>query len=169
VIVVSNKYLLRVAPLLIVLCVGVPATAALKTVPDVTLKTAAGDPVRLSELRGKVVLVDFWASWCVPCRTSFPALDAIYREYHDRGVAVLAVNLDERRRDADAFLSEFPHTMPVLFDPNGTSAEAFAVQGMPSSFVIDRSGNIRFTHVGYTADVAARYRSEIAQLLGERQ
>jgi len=169
VIVVSHKSLLRVAPLLIVLCVGVPATAALKTVPDVTLKTAAGDPVRLSELRGRVVLVDFWASWCVPCRTSFPALDAIYREYHDRGVAVLAVNLDERRRDADAFLSEFPHTMPVLFDPKGTSAEAFAVQGMPSSFVIDRSGNIRFTHVGYTADVAARYRSEIAQLLGERQ
>jgi peroxiredoxin len=143
------------------------AAAASRTAPDVTLKTASGETVRLADYKGKVVLVDFWASWCVPCKTSFPALDALYREYHARGVEVLAVNLDERRRDAETFLAEFPHTMSVVFDPNGTSAEAFAVQGMPSSFLIDKDGVIRFTHIGYTAGVAASYRREITQLLSE--
>jgi peroxiredoxin len=140
-----------------------------KQAPDVTLRAADGETVRLAELRGKVVLLDFWASWCPPCQTSFPAVDALYREYRARGVEVLAVNLDERRRDADAFLARHPHTMPLFFDPKGTSAEAFAVQGMPSSFVIDGDGIIRFSHMGYTGDIDASYRRELAQLLSEHQ
>jgi thiol-disulfide isomerase/thioredoxin len=124
--------------------------------------------VRLDAFRGKVVLIDFWASWCAPCQTSFPALDALFREYESRGVQVLAVNLDERRRDADAFLRERPHTMPVLFDPRGEAPKAFGVKGMPSSFVIDRAGTIRFTHSGYSANVGQQYRQEIDLLLSER-
>src|SRR5690242_11826559 len=77
--------------------------------PDVALQTAEGAPIRLSEYHGKVLLVDFWASWCVPCKTSFPALDALYRELQPRGLEVLAVNLDEQRKHADAFLAAHPH------------------------------------------------------------
>ena len=139
-----------------------------KPAPDVALRSADGTAVQLADYKGKVLLVDFWASWCVPCKTSFPALDAIYREYQPRGLEVLAVNLDEERRKADAFLSAHPHRMTVLFDPRGTAPVAFGVKGMPTSFVIDKSGTIRFTHMGYSGDVDVRYRQEITQLLSER-
>jgi cytochrome c biogenesis protein CcmG/thiol:disulfide interchange protein DsbE len=158
---------LSTALILVALTAAWTHAAPQKTVPDVTLQTADGIAVPLSSYKGKIVLVDFWASWCVSCKTAFPALNAIYREYEAKGVAVLAVNLDERRKDADAFLGAHPHQMPVLFDPKGASPVAFGVKGMPTSFVIDRTGTIRFTHMGYTGDVDASYRQEIAQLLAE--
>jgi thiol-disulfide isomerase/thioredoxin len=140
---------------------------AVRTAPDVSLQTAQGTEVRLSSFKGKVVLVDFWASWCVPCQTSFPALDVLYRELEPRGLAVLAVNVDERRKDADRFLAAHPHVMPVFFDPKGAAPTAFKVDGMPTSFLIDRAGVIRFTHTGYSSDVGQRYRQEIGLLLSE--
>jgi thiol-disulfide isomerase/thioredoxin len=143
--------------------------AAATPAPNVTLQRADGAIVQLAAYKGKVVLIDFWASWCPPCKTSFPALDALYQEYQGRGVEVLAVNLDERRRDADIFLAEHPHQLTVLFDPKGASPVAFRVKGMPSSFVIDKAGDIRFTHMGYSGDVHEAYRREIAELLTERQ
>ena len=146
---------------------GRPTEATAASVPDVTLHAADGVAVRLSTFSGKVLLVDFWASWCVPCKTSFPALDAIYREYGPKGLEVVAVNLDEQRKSADAFLAAHPHRMTVLFDPKGIAPEAFGVKGMPSSYLIDRSGAIRFTHMGYSGNVDVSYRKEIAQLLGE--
>jgi peroxiredoxin len=94
-------------------------------------------------------------------------LDALFHEYQPRGVQVWAVNVDERRPDADRFLRAHPHTMTVLFDPMGAAPLAFGVRGMPSSFLIDRTGAIRFTHMGYTADVAAQYRRELNLLLSE--
>ena len=138
-----------------------------KPMPNVAVQTADGATVHLADYRGKVILIDFWASWCAPCKTSFPALDGIYREYRDKGLEVLAVNLDERRQDADAFLSARPHRLTVLYDAKGVSPQAFGVQGMPSSYLIDRVGNIRFTHMGYSGNVVASYRQEIAQLLAE--
>jgi thiol-disulfide isomerase/thioredoxin len=145
------------------------ATAAGSSMPDVTLHDAGGAPIRLSAFSGKVLLVDFWASWCVPCKTSFPALDALYREYQSKGFDVVAINLDEQRKSADAFLAAHPHRMTVLFDPKGIGPEAFGVKGMPTSYLIDRSGTIRFTHMGYSGDVAASYRKEISQLLEEQR
>ena len=97
--------------------------------------------VRMADAKGKVTLVDFWASWCPPCKESFPALDLIQRDYRARGVEVIAVNVDERQKDADAFLAAHPHQMLVVFDPQGESPKAFQVRGMPSSFVIDRQGD----------------------------
>ena len=146
------------------------ATLAVDTqaAPDVAVQDAHGATVRLSAYKGHVLLIDFWASWCPSCQASFPALDALSREYEPRGVVVLAVNVDERRRDADAFLNAHQHTMMVLFDPKGDAPLAFGVRGMPTSFVIDRAGTIRFAHTGYSGNVADRYRAEISRLLSER-
>jgi thiol-disulfide isomerase/thioredoxin len=156
------------ALVLVILVPGSLAAALPPLAPNVALQNADGATIQLADYRGKVVLVDFWASWCVPCKTSFPALDSLYREYQPRGLEVLAVNLDERRHDADAFLGDHPHRLTVVFDPKGASPVAFGVKGMPSSFLIDRAGNIRFTHMGYSGDVDRSYRHEIAQLLAER-
>lgn len=162
----------RLSAILVALAVVAAAqglAAAVRTsAPDIVLQGPGGTAVHLSDYKGKVLLVDFWASWCVPCKTSFPALDAIYREYQPKGLEVLAVNLDEQRRNADAFLAQHPHRMAVLFDPKGVAPEAFGVKGMPTSFLIDKAGTIRFTHTGYSGNVDVSYRREIAQLLGEQ-
>ena len=147
---------------------GPSITASIaKPMPNVAVQTASGATVHLADYKGKVILIDFWASWCAPCKTSFPALDVLYRDYQEKGLEVLAVNLDERRHDADVFLEAHPHRLTVLFDAKGVSPQAFGVQGMPSSFLIDRAGNIRFTHMGYSGNVDASYRQEIAQLVSE--
>ncbi len=151
------------------LVVGPGLAAAPRAAPNVTLERPGGALVELSAYKGKVVLIDFWASWCPPCKASFPALDALQREYRGRDVAVLAVNLDERRKDADAFLSEHANQLTVLFDPKGASPLAFGVKGMPSSFLLDRSGAIRFTHMGYSGEVSQAYRRELTELLAEAQ
>ncbi len=137
--------------------------------PDLRLPASDGTVVSLAASRGKVVLVDFWASWCGPCKASFPALDALYQDLRDRGFEVIAVNVDEHRSDAAAFLADMPHSMPVVFDPKGTAPRAFGVAGMPTSFLIDRSGRVRFVHTGYTAKTIDAYRKEIEQLLAESQ
>jgi thiol-disulfide isomerase/thioredoxin len=142
---------------------GTPGAPA----PEVALTDDRGAVVRLADLQGHVVLIDFWASWCPPCKTAFPKLDALYRDLHPRGLDVLAINVDERRGDATAFLQGQPHMMPVLFDPSGQTPQAFAVRGMPSSVVVDRAGVIRFTHIGYTEKTVDLYRNEIERLLGE--
>lgn len=160
----------RLAILCLVLSAAGAAVLAADAVPApiIALPDAQGTVLNSASLRGQVVLVDFWASWCVPCKASFPALDALHREFRDRGVSVVAINLDEERKAADAFLAARPHQMPVLFDPKGVSATAFVVKGMPSSVVIDRRGNIRYRHQGFTDKTLAQYRIEITQLLGEK-
>ena len=168
----TQMHMRRIVPIAFILgamAFVMPSIAASisKPTPNVVVRTVDGADVRLADYRGKVVLIDFWASWCPPCKTSFPALDAIYREYQEKGLEVLAVNLDEKRHDADAFLDAHPHRLTVLFDAKGVSPAAFGVKGMPSSFLIDRGGNIRFTHMGYSGNVDGRYRQEIAQLLSE--
>lgn len=162
-------------PLLIALC-AVPLLAAPparlgpgQPLPDLRLPTADGQMLSLASLKGKVVLIDFWASWCGPCRQSFPALSELYEELHASGLEVVAINLDEKREDANRFLAERPHAMPVVFDPGGTSAEALKVEAMPSSFLVGRDGRIRFVHVGYTEKTLQAYREEIAQLLAGTQ
>jgi cytochrome c biogenesis protein CcmG/thiol:disulfide interchange protein DsbE len=138
-----------------------------RPVSNIELQTGDGAKVRLTDFVGHVVLVDFWASWCVPCRKSFPAIDTLYRRYHSRGLDVLAVNMDERRRDADAFLSTHSHVMPIFFDARGDALKGFALAGVPSSLIIDRRGHIRFTHAGYSDKIVEEYRPEIEALLRE--
>jgi len=149
--------------------IGAAAPLDARFAPPVSLHLRDGSAVPLTSYQGQVVLVDFWASWCVPCKTSFPALDALYKQYRDRGLVVLAVNVDERRADAEAFLAARPHTMPIALDPKGDAAKAFDVRGMPTSFLIDRAGRIRFVHSGYSTKTLDGYRDEIARLLTEQE
>src|SRR6185436_6980086 len=113
-----------------------PLSAATERVaPAIRFVSDNGDETALSASRGHVVLVDIWASWCAPCRTAFPVLDQLYRDYHERGLDVFAVNVDEHKKDAHRFLQGRSYMMPVFFDPQGRTPTAFNVQAMPTSFL----------------------------------
>src|ERR1039458_5882299 len=98
----------------------------------------------LSAYRGKVVYVDFWASWCGPCKQSFPWLDSLVREYSSQNFVVIGVNVDKDRDRAEQFLNETPAEFSIVYDPKGELATAYKVAGMPSGILIDRSGHVRF-------------------------
>jgi peroxiredoxin len=150
------------------LAARVAAAPAPSPAPRLELPARDGRTVRLADLLGRVVVVDFWASWCGPCQRSFPDLDALYREHHERGLEVLAVTVDETRAEADAFLAARPHRMTVLFDPSAKAAAAFGVEGMPTTFVVDRRGMVRARHEGYSPQVARALRADVERLLAER-
>jgi thiol-disulfide isomerase/thioredoxin len=128
----------------------------------------ADAPVDLQEFRGRVVYLDFWASWCGPCRQSFPWMQRLKSTYEDQGLAVIAVNLDTSRADADKFLTQFRPTFEVRFDPTGTLAELYKVRGMPSSVLIDRHGVVRFSHVGFRPVDGPAYEAQVRELLAEK-
>lgn len=122
----------------------------------------------LAAYKGKVVYLDFWASWCTPCRRSFPWLDALDRKHRADGFVVIAVNVDTDRALAAGFLEEVPVGFKVAYDPKGELAAQWRLLGMPSSFLIDRSGKVRSSHQGFRKGDEALREAEIAKLLAER-
>tara|TARA_R110002126_G_scaffold75469_28_gene188448 strand:+ start:296 stop:805 length:510 start_codon:yes stop_codon:yes gene_type:complete len=132
------------------------------------LSELEGSPVsNMQQLSGQVVLVDFWASWCAPCRKSFPWLNTMHQQYADAGLQILAVNEDSERADATRFLQQVPAAFAVLYDVNGALAEQYQLPGMPSSFLIDKKGQIRYRHIGFKHADIADYEEKIRQLLAE--
>lgn len=120
--------------------------------------------IDLDQYRGKVVVVDFWASWCAPCRRSFPWLNQIQSKYRDR-VVVIGVNVDRNQADAAQFLRDVPATFPMIYDPDGKLAAHYEVPGMPSSFIFDSQGKLVARHIGFrSADSEAR-EQELRELL----
>ena len=113
-----------------------------------------------------IVLVDFWASWCGPCRLSFPWMEQMHRRYHAQGLEIIAVNLDEDRKLADRFLSRYTSSFLVGFDSAGTTPLAYGVKGMPSSVIIDHDGLIVAHHVGFSKHKRKEYEELIRSLLG---
>jgi cytochrome c biogenesis protein CcmG/thiol:disulfide interchange protein DsbE len=115
----------------------------------VLASTVIADDLPSPGLQGKVVYLDFWASWCGPCRQSFPWMNELQRELGSQGLVVVAVNVDHERADANRFLASYPADFRVLFDPDGRLAERYKVAGMPTSFIIGRDGKIVATHAGF--------------------
>lgn len=121
----------------------------------------------LSQFKGKVVYVDFWASWCAPCVQSFPFMNGLHRDFSPKGLQVLAINMDEIAADAQNFLTEHPAQFTVLTDANQQCAKGFQVKAMPSSYLIDRNGVIRHEHLGFHKGETAEIQALIKQLLAE--
>jgi thiol-disulfide isomerase/thioredoxin len=119
----------------------------------------------LEQYRGKVVLLDFWASWCGPCREAFPWLNAMHRKYQSLGLEIIGVNLDEERSLADQFLTKTPADFAIQYDPEGDLAKRYKLQGMPASYLIDRDGKLLVKHIGFFQSEAAQRELEIKQAL----
>lgn len=143
-----RRLLPLLATLLLVLASHAHAAAAPGAAPAFRLPGRDAEVVSDS-LRGRVVLVDFWASWCVPCRKSFPWLAAMQEKYGPQGLTVVGVNLDKTRPAADAFLAQVPAPFTLAFDPAGKTAAAWGVKGMPSTFLVGRDGTVLRAHVGF--------------------
>ncbi|MAA64188.1 MAG: redoxin [Alteromonadaceae bacterium] len=135
--------------------------------PDFTLKSNQGENLRLEDYRGQVVMLNFWASWCGPCRQEMPLIDDIYSKYKDLGFTVLAVNVDEDSTDANRFLEAVPVSYPVLYDNDSKVSERYNVEAMPTTVMIDRDGNARFLHHGYLPGYEDDYVTQIKQLVRE--
>jgi peroxiredoxin len=148
-----------------------PAAAATPTpnaaAPDFTLRGADGRNVRLDELRGQVVLVNFWATWCGPCREEMPRLNTLYEKYRKSGFVLLGVNIDDDPRTALATATKLNVSFPVLLDTDKKVSKLYDLSTMPSTVVIDRDGKMRFVHRGYRAGTEADYEQQIRGLLKE--
>ena len=144
---------------------AMPAVGA--AAPDFASKSDSGRNVRLSELRGQVVVINFWASWCSPCRQELPLLNKIYAQYRPAGFMLLAVNLDDNRKDAEAMLKRLSLRLPTLFDGDKSVAKLYGVDTMPATLVIDRDGRVRFVHRGYYSGYEQKYEQQVRELLKE--
>ena len=121
----------------------------------------------LAPYRGKVVYLDFWASWCGPCRQSFPWLDGLVSEYGSKNLVVIGVNVDKDRDRATRFLSETPADFPIVYDPKGELAASYKVTGMPGGVLIDGTGHVRFQHAGFSEKQKGLYEEQLQKLLAE--
>lgn len=133
--------------------------------PDFASKSDSGRNVRLSELRGQVVLINFWASWCNPCRQELPLLNKIYARYRAAGFMLLAVNVDDNQKDAEAMLKRLDLRFPTLFDGNKNVAKLYGVDTMPVTLLIDRDGRVRYVHRGYYGGYEQKYEQQVRELL----
>lgn len=131
------------------------------------LQSARAGTLDLAAYEGKVVYLDFWASWCTPCRRSFPWLDGLFREYSGRDLVVIGVNVDQDHDLAERFLNGTPASFPIIYDPRGEIASRFKVMGMPSAVLLDRTGRVRFQHVGFSEKQESEYEAHVQSLLAE--
>jgi len=155
-----------VVPVLVLLAYGfktdpreIPSPLLGRPAAAFSLTTFAGSPLSLEDLRGKVVMLNFWASWCVPaCYDEAPALERAWQAYRDKGVTVVGVDIQDKEEAARQFLSRFEHSFPNAPDSRGRVAVDYGVYGVPETFFIDRKGRVRFKHVGaLTDDIARRH------------
>ncbi len=136
--------------------------------PAFSLSGANGATIALQGLRGQVVYVDFWASWCGPCRRSFPWMNELHRRYGGRGLTIVAINVDKNPADAARFLEHNPAQFAIAYDQPGSTPLAYAVEGMPSSYLVDARGKIVDVEQGFHDDRKALVEQRIQSLLAAR-
>jgi thiol-disulfide isomerase/thioredoxin len=121
----------------------------------------------MEQHKGKIVYVDFWASWCVPCRKSFPWMNTMQAKHQDQGLVVLSINLDAQAPLAEKFLLENPANFVIIYDKKGVLAKKFQLKGMPSSYLFDRQGKLISAHNGFNAKKQKKYEHEITKALAQ--
>jgi peroxiredoxin len=137
-------------------------------IPDCQLKNFSdAKALSLKQGQGKVQYIDFWASWCGPCAKSFPFLNTLHAEFKEHGLQITAINLDENIQDAKDFLAKYPANFTIASDKQEQCAKQFDVQGMPSSYLVDKKGVVRHIHLGFKAGEAEELKVLITQLLAE--
>ena len=138
-----------------------------KPAPDFALKSSAGQNLRLSEYRGDVVMINFWATWCGPCRQEMPLLDQLYSRYERVGFNLLGVNIDDDSDRALDMIRELGVNFPVLFDARKEVSKLYDVDAMPVTVLVDREGNVRYVHQGYKPGYEDKYLDQVRSLLRE--
>jgi peroxiredoxin len=157
----------------LILALSLSAMAAASSVspgsaaPAFQLPAASGTPVGLGDLKGQVILINFWASWCGPCRQEMPILEQMYRKYKPAGFTLLGVNVEPKSADAVGFLKSTPVSFPILFDTESKVSTLYEVSGMPSTVIVDRKGKVRYIHHGYKAGDESEYLDQIRTLMRE--
>jgi peroxiredoxin len=152
------------------LLLALPLAAAVDTnspAPDFTLNAQAGKPVELTQFKGQVVMLNFWASWCGPCRQEMPLLDSIYKKYGKLGFTMIGVNVEPDSKAANDWLKQTPVTFPILYDTDSKVSKLYGVSGMPSTVIVDRKGTVRMIHRGYKPGDEEEYLSSIRTLMRE--
>jgi len=159
------RFLLPV--ILLVMAGQVNAVMLQDEAPDFTLENLAGGNMRLEEYRGQVVLINFWASWCGPCRQEMPILDRLHHRYVDTGFAVLGINVEGEADPAQEIVDRTKVTFPILIDDGQKVSEMYNLEAMPSTVVVDRDGVVRYIHRGYKPGDEAKYVEVVKQLIRE--
>jgi thiol-disulfide isomerase/thioredoxin len=157
-------------PLLLALLLAVPAAASNSAgpAPDFALPALGGDQVTLSQYKGQVVMINFWATWCGPCRQEMPLLEGIYKKYKPMGFTMIGVNVEPDPKAAEEWLARHsPVSFPVAFDTDSKVSKMYKVNGMPNSVIIDRKGNVRLLHRGYKPGDENTYLDQIRALVRE--
>jgi peroxiredoxin len=135
--------------------------------PDFALKSRTGENLKLSEFRGDVVMINFWASWCGPCRQEMPLLDTLYKRYSQLGFTLLGVNVEEDSKAAEVMLKDVPVSFHVLFDNQNKVSKLYDVNAMPTTIIIDRDGKVRHVHKGFQPGYELEYEKQIKALILE--
>jgi peroxiredoxin len=161
-----NKWI-RASMLAATLAVSSMVGASSALAPSFSLPSRSGDIVSLDKLRGKVVMLNFWASWCGPCRQEMPLLDQMHKRYSSLGFTMIGVNVESNTADAEKWLQQTPVSFPVLFDKENKVSKLYDVNAMPSTVFIDRKGNVRALHRGYKPGDESEYLNQIRALLKE--
>lgn len=143
------------------------AAAIGQSAPDFALPNISGKNIRLKELRGQVVLINFWASWCGPCRQEMPLLDDMYKKYSKLGFVILGINVEQDSSKAKTYLHDVPVTFPILYDTKNSLSKLYDVNAMPTTVIVDRNGNVRYLHQGYKPGYEETYKKEIKDLIRE--
>ena len=144
-----------------------PALGAKSPAPDFTLPAVGGKSLSLSQYKGQVVMINFWATWCGPCRQEMPLLDAMYKKYKAMGFTLIGVNVEPDSKAAAEFLKKLPVSFPVAFDAESKVSQLYNVQGMPSTVIVDRKGNARVLHKGYRPGDENTYLDHVRTLIRE--